>query len=294
MLWKFLIIGLALGGLAVADAPQAAVRRTIVVDGVSRTYLLYRPADQTDAAKPRPLVVMLHGAFGSGEQAERACHWDAMADRGGFVVVYPDGIGRTWNAGGACCGRAHRDGVNDVGFLDRLIESVVKDEAIDPAHIYMTGMSNGGAMTYRYACEGRTKLAAIGPVASSFTYACLQVPALPVMAFHGLDDRTVPFAGGAGRRGRDLIWQPVETSLALFRAADHCSAPTSNSVAEVTTATAVCDKGLKVVLITVAGAGHQWPGSARESGLFPLLLRLDPPSTSVDATQHLWTFFHSY
>ena len=78
-----------------------------------RTYLLYRPASLSQQV-PAPLVVVLHGGYGSGSQAERSYHWDALADRQGFVVAYPDGIGRSWNAGGICCGPALRDNVDDV------------------------------------------------------------------------------------------------------------------------------------------------------------------------------------
>lgn len=286
----FLAIFLA---VTLATPALAADSRLLEFGDRERTYLVYRPAG-LDRHKSAALVVMLHGALGTGEQAERAYGWDAEADRGGFVVVYPDGVGRTWNAGGECCGRAHRADIDDVGFLDSLIEAVARDENIDRKRVYLTGMSNGGAMTYRYACEGRHRLAAIGPVATSFTYACEKARPLPVMAVHGLADKTVPFEGGAGRRGRNLVWQPVQSSLDVFRNADRCGAPTLAQDGVVTTSTARCDNGLEVVLITVADAGHQWPGSHREEGLGARLLQLDEPSQAFAATPRLWNFFARY
>jgi polyhydroxybutyrate depolymerase len=280
MMWKTLALVLVLTGAA-AD--------TLAIDKVERSYIVHRPAGLAKT-KAVPLVVMLHGALGSGAQAERAYHWNELADRNGFVVVYPDGLNRTWNAGGPCCGPAHRKEHNDVGFLDKLIDSLVKAENIDANRIYMTGMSNGGAMTYRYACEGKHSLAAIGPVAASFTYFCKNAPVLPVIAIHGMDDRTVPFAGGIGKRGRDIKWLPVQASLDVFRDADLCAAPTLAQSGEVVTSTAPCEKGREVVLITVANAGHQWPGSNAEKGAVAKLL-LDPPSQAFNASERLWQFF---
>jgi polyhydroxybutyrate depolymerase len=281
----FLALLLLTGAAAASDV------RNLTMDGRQRVYRVYRPAGLA-RTKPVPLVVMLHGAFGTGAQAERAYGWDAAADRAGFVVAYPDGMRRTWNAGGACCGRAHSEGVNDVAFLNRAIDTVVRDENIDMKRVYVTGMSNGGAMTYRYACEGSFPIAAIGPVASSFTYSCDKPHnPVPVLAIHGLADKTVPYGGGLGRRGRNITWLPVQASLDVFRDADVCNAPTLEQNGVVVTSTAKCDKGREVELITVADAGHQWPGSKREDGLFAGLLKLDPPSTALDATSVLWAFF---
>lgn len=276
--------------LTAALAGPAISADSLTVDGRTRTYLVHRP-DGLDRTKPVPLVVMLHGAFGTGAQAERSYGWDAAAARSGFVVVYPDGVGRTWNAGGACCGRSHRDAIDDVGFLDHLIETVAHAENIDNSRIYLAGMSNGGAMTYRYACEGKVRLAAIGLVATSFTYTCDKARPLPVMAIHGLQDKTVPFAGGEGRRGRDIVWLPVQASLDVFRDANKCGAPALAQDGVVVTSTARCENGREVVLITVADAGHQWPGSAREKGLGARLLHLDEPSQAFAATERLWNFF---
>jgi polyhydroxybutyrate depolymerase len=286
MMRKILALGLL---VAFTISANAADQRSLTSDGRARTYLVHRPGG-LDRFKSVPLVIMLHGALGTGSQAERAYHWDEHADRAGFVVAYPDGIRRTWNAGGECCGPAHKDKVDDVAFISRLIETLVRDENIDPHRVYVTGISNGGAMTYRYACEGSYAIAAIGPVAASFTYSCATPRALPVLAIHGLDDHTVPYAGGPGKRAKDVVWLPVQASLDSFRDADQCDAPSLAQNGVVVTSTARCDKGREVVLITVADGGHQWPGSARERGLVARLL-LDPPSKALDATDVMWNFF---
>ena len=82
--------------------PLPSVGRTLSFGGRDRSYRLHRPAPGGGHG-PVPLVVVLHGGYGSGGQAEQAYGWDALADRHCFLVAYPDGVGRSWNAGW-CCG----------------------------------------------------------------------------------------------------------------------------------------------------------------------------------------------
>jgi len=108
--------------------------------------------------------MMLHGGFGTGEQAEGYYGWDALADAQGFTVVYPDGVDRAWNVGGGCCGVPGRDGVDDVAFLRAVVEQMdgIVPGGVDPSRVYATGISNGGLMAYRLACD-TDLFAAIGP-----------------------------------------------------------------------------------------------------------------------------------
>ena len=106
---------------------------TLNFGGLDRSYRLYIP---DGLASPAPLVVMMHGGFGSAQQAERAYGWDELADSAKFVVAYPDGVGRAWNVNGGCCGRPGRENIDDVGFIT-------------------AGISNGGMMAYALACNSR-------------------------------------------------------------------------------------------------------------------------------------------
>jgi polyhydroxybutyrate depolymerase len=286
---KHMLLALAL----LAGAAVAGDVHHLTVDGRERTYRVYRPAG-LDHRRTVPLVIMLHGGFGTGEQAEKSYGWDAEADGHGFIVAYPDGHRRSWNAGGNCCGPALRDNFDDVAFLTALIRTMEKSDAVDPRRVYLTGMSNGAAMSYRYACEGPLPVAAIGSVSGSFAYACQHPHPVSVMEIHGLDDRNIPFAGGHGSKAAtDVQWLPVQASLDAFRDADVCNVPALEEKGLVVTSTAKCEKGREVVLITVAGAGHQWPGS-RRPGMVGRLLGLDPPSAALDATDTLWNFFAHY
>ena len=283
--------------LAAADAcAQSAQSRPLQLqhDDRDRTYLLYRP-ESLSRRESVPLVLVLHGGFGSGSQAEQTYRWDQLADREGFVVVYPDGVGRSWNAGGMCCGPALREGVDDAGFLAQLIETVAKAENIDRRRVYMTGMSNGAAMAYRYACEARVTVAAIGPVAGTFSQACPYPKPVSVLAIHGLADQNVPFAGGPGTKGVTKgNWLSVEQTLDAFRNASRCGPAATQKAGAVQTSTAHCEQGREIVLMTITNAGHQWPGSAPRSGPLSRLLPVDTPSTAVDATVTLWAFFRSH
>jgi polyhydroxybutyrate depolymerase len=283
----------ALWLVAVGTCAQPAPSRTLHLQHADRerAYLLYRPANLS-RQQPAPLVLVLHGGFGSGSQAERAYRWDALADREGLVVVYPDGIGRSWNAGGMCCGPALREGVDDAGFLAQLIEVVARAENIDRRRVYMTGMSNGAAMAYRYACEARAPVAAIGPVAGTFSQACPHPQPVSVFAIHGLADQNVPFAGGPATKGVTKgSWLPVQQTLDAFRSADRCEPAQVQEAGDVRTSTAHCEQGRDVVLTTIDSAGHQWPGSVARTGPLARLLPADPPSTALDATSALWDFF---
>ena len=240
-----------------------------------------------------PLVVVLHGGFGTGLGAERAYHWDDTAARFGFVVLYPDGFERAWNAG-SCCGAPQRRNIDDVGFLSALIGRVVRDEDLDPNRIYITGMSNGAMMAYRMACDAPFAIAAIGPVAGTLTAACKQPKPTSVLAIHGLADQNVPFAGGVGKGFTHDSRPSVPASIARWRKIDGCAAPVDRTSGSVNESLSRCIHGRAVELITIAGAGHQWPGAVPPPALARVLLQLDQPSAAMNATATLWQFFNAH
>jgi polyhydroxybutyrate depolymerase len=248
-----------------------------------RSYRLYVPAGVTS---PVPLVVMLHGGFGSAAQAERSYGWDALADREGFAVAYPDGVGRAWNAG-TCCGRPARQGIDDVGFVTAVVDDVAARVPVDRRRVYATGMSNGGMMTYSLAC-GSDVFAAIGPVAATQVAACGSPRPTSVLAVHGDDDRAVRTDGEPGAGIAEVDGMPIADVDAFWRGVDGCGAPAVSVAAPVTTSTAGCADGRGVTLISIAGAGHQWPGS------LPVRDGADPPSGALDATTTLWVFFAAH
>ncbi|MCV7402105.1 polyhydroxybutyrate depolymerase [Mycobacterium fragae] len=234
---------------------------TINVGGLERTYRLYKPKGLPPSA---PLVVMLHGGFGSGQQAEKAYGWDDLADASKFVVAYPDGLNRAWNVdGGGCCGRPAKEGVDDVAFITAVVGDIGRNIGVDPSREYATGISNGGIMSYTLAC--RTDVfAAIGPDAATQLDRCKSPHPTSIMHIHGTADRLVRYEGGRGEGWAHIDGPPVPKVNAFWRNVDHCGAPAISTSGSVTTSIAGCPDNRSVELVTVDGGGHQWPRFATE------------------------------
>jgi polyhydroxybutyrate depolymerase len=261
----------------------------ISVGGVTRSYIVYRPAVLPAAA---PLVVVLHGGFGTGSQAQKSYRWDAEADSGHFLVAYPDGLNRAWNAGGGCCGKPGRYGTDDVGFITAMVSAISRAVPVNRGRVYATGISNGGIMAYDLACH-TTIFAAIGPDSATELGSCPDPEPVSVIAIHGTADRNIPYDGGAGDGVARIDGPAVPAVNASWRRADHCTAPAVSTAGTVTTSVAACPAGRAVELITIAGAGHQWPGAVPDP-VAQRLLGTDPPFTALDATQVIWTFFAAH
>jgi polyhydroxybutyrate depolymerase len=274
---------------AAAAIPAGSSTRTIAVGGTTRTYIVYRPAVLPASA---PLVVMLHGGYGSASQAEKSYHWDAEADAGHFLVAYPDGLDRAWNTGGGCCGTPGRTGADDVGFITAMVSAIARALPVDARRVYATGISNGGIMAYTLACR-TTVFAAIGPDSATELGRCPHPAPASVIAVHGTADQNIPYNGGPGDGTALIDGPPVPAVNAAWRAVDQCAPPVASVSGPVTDSVAKCPAGRAVELVTIAGAGHQWPGATAKPAL-QKLLGLDPPSTALDATAVIWRFFAAH
>jgi polyhydroxybutyrate depolymerase len=258
------VLGLVFVVAGCSTEPSGFVKGTSVhhlsVGGHERSYRLHLPDGLPAAA---PLVIMMHGVSGSAAQIERDYHWNDLADPAKFVVAYPDGLGHAWNVDGqTCCGRAGRDGVDDVGFIRAVVADITRNVGIDAARVYAGGMSNGGIMSYTLACTTDI-FAAIGPVAGVQLNACKSPRPTSVIHIHGTADRLIPYDGG---RGSSVIDGPSVADVnAFWRNADGCGAPSITTNGAVTTATAACPDRRAVVLVTVDGGGHEWPPFATET-----------------------------
>ncbi|MDT7620629.1 MAG: polyhydroxybutyrate depolymerase, partial [Pseudonocardiales bacterium] len=170
------VAGCASAPAAAAPAPSAPTNRTVTLASSvgPRNAIVHRPSGLPANS---PLVVVIHGAYGSAEQMRSSLGWDALADKDGFEVAYPNGFGKFWNAG-YCCGIAHTRNVDDVGFLHGLVGQLVTQDGVDPRRVYAVGMSNGAMMTYAWACARPEDLAGIGPVAGALVAPCQPAPAI--------------------------------------------------------------------------------------------------------------------
>jgi polyhydroxybutyrate depolymerase len=259
---------------------------------VRRTARLYVPSS-LPKGKRVPLVVVLHGGFGAADGAAKQTGFDAQAERGKFLVVYPQGLLRSWNAG-ICCGPAQSNDVDDVRFIERLLDRLEADYPIDTHRVYATGISNGGMMAYRLACEAADRFAAIAPVSATLAVSgCRPSQPVALLHIHGLQDHNVPFTGGVGSKAlqkQSVNYPPVRAGIDSFVQANACSPTPSRKVdGKVTTETwHSCHARGTVELITISDGGHAWPGGQRMSNV------LDAPSTALDATARIWAFFAAH
>ena len=276
-----------------AGAAAADIERNLVFQGQLRSYRLHLPDTATPGAAV-PLVMALHGGGGNARNIERMSGLSIIADREGFAVVYPNGSGRlrhallTWNAGN-CCGRALDEQVDDVGFLNAVLDDVLRRHPVDSRRIYVTGMSNGGMMAYRFGCAAAGRLAAIAPVAGAMNVTCTPAAPLSVIAFHGTADQHVLYEGGVPVKTRDphpRTDSAVRDTMAFWSAFNGCSAHAAESEAEVSTDVwSNCRAGTEVELNTLEGFGHAWPGGHRGSPWG------DDPTAAIEASEVMWQFF---
>jgi polyhydroxybutyrate depolymerase len=259
---------------AVVPLPVGMSEHAIRIDGRTRTYHTHRPQAGND---PVPLVVVLHGAGGSGKQAAKTYGWIPLADDENFVVAFPDGYKRAWHASDRCCGAPVLEGVDDVAFIRALVTDVGKRLPIDPDRVFVAGISNGGILAYRLACE-TTLFAAVGAVSTTMIGDCASPAPVSLLHIHGTKDETIPYDGGPGRRdnggtGRlpvHIDGPAIPDLVARWRAIDRCSEPEVLTAGAVTTTTADCADGRVVELVTIADAGHQWPASRPNPPLGPV------------------------
>jgi len=285
------LIGIAVTGLLrhfVLGAPaKPGIPGTIVVGERTRTYFVHLPPAH-DGSRPMPMVLVLHGATESPEGVERLSGMSEKADKEKFIAVYPRGTGRlnpapmpTWNSGN-CCGYAQQNNVDDVAFLRKLIEKLEKDYRVDPLRIFVTGISNGGMMSYRLACELSDTIAAAAPVEGAQNLDCHPSNPVSIIVFHGTGDRLVPFEGGTtpfqlGPKRKDTS---VAEAIAFWVKQDGCSAAPKHEEnpelhRDVYTG---CKNGTGVELYAIQGGRHIWPGSQLSGNAIP-------------ATDMMWTFF---
>lgn len=269
--------------------PTGSSLYTLEHDGVQREYRIFVPPTLTPG--PSTLVVMMHGGFGSAEQAELTYGWDGQAESTGIVVAYPEGLGRSWNAGG-CCGPAMKKNVDDVGFIEAMLDEITAKLDIDPQRVFATGMSNGGIMAYRLACE-TDRFAAIAPVAATMLVDCDAPGPVSVLHIHGGVDGSVPPDGSPGGGTQNIDGPPLTEVIAYWRAVDDCGEPTTAPYGDdprvQTVEAGECAEATAVSYIVIADAGHQWPGAS--SSDIRDELGGDPPSPLLDATAVIAAFF---
>lgn len=265
-------------------------------DGLERTYRVHLPPGY-EPGTPLPLVVMLHGGGGSGLQFEQgSSKMSEVADREGFIAVYPDGTGviRTWNGGG-CCGSAVTNDVDDVGFVGALLDQLEGTVCVDRRRVFASGMSNGGILSHRLACELPSRFAAIAPVAGAeMAPGCTPGEPVPLMHIHGTADGHVPPEGGFGCGPANVSFPPLADTMETRRLVNGCQ-PTTSVAFTAGDGTCAAYDGCEadVVLCLIDGGGHSWPGGEPNVGVIDCPGD-GPQSTTFHASEEAWRFFQGH
>lgn len=240
--------------------PDAAIlapgdtTKTLTVDGIERTFLVHVPPGY-DGTTRMPVVFDFHGLGTQNTLQKQISRWDDVGDAQGFITVYPQGVGNSWNAGG-CCGDSQEQQVDDVGFVRAIIENLTDEACIDARRVYSSGCSNGGAMSYRLACEAADVIAAVAPVDFDCVVGgqcsdCAPVRPITEVQFRGTNDQLVPYEGNGG------FFLGAQGNLATWGEINECSgeqAPLSGL--DGCESFSTCSEGAQTVLCTVEGGTH--------------------------------------
>ncbi|WP_456452090.1 extracellular catalytic domain type 1 short-chain-length polyhydroxyalkanoate depolymerase [Thermococcus sp.] len=284
------------------------IRGSIVVEGRERTFILHLPANFS-REKSFPLVIALHGGGGNGYDMERLTKGglNRLADEEGFIAVYPDAVRKHWNDGRNLSGYySQRENIDDVAFISALIDYLVENYNANAGRVYVAGMSNGGLMAYRLACEVPEKLRAIAvvgvPMSEMLYEECSSTVPLPIMIILGTDDPLVPWNGGELHFGPVKLGRVVsiEKTVGYWAVRNGCTVMHGREYlpdADPEDGTRVwverysnCTDEAEVVLYGIEGGGHTWPGGYQ---YLPERI-IGKTSRDIDANKIIWRFFEDH
>lgn len=277
------------------------LQQTLLHQNETRSYYLYIPSTYNNTNKT-PMLIALHGRNGDGQRMATLTDFNSRADQGKFIVVYPDGKQDSWNYLHDIPGSA--GGADDSDFLYQVIDEVKQNYNIDSKRMYLTGISNGGFMTQRLACNKNFQIAAFASVAAS-AYAimpayCNNNYPVNILYLHGTEDRLVPWQGlgikdDTGTQQRVTL--SMTESLKFWSNRNGCSdyvtrrdiPPKDNSTQSRVRVFSAnqCRGNTEVELYAIIGGGHNWPGVA---GIIPESVA-GQVNMDIHASDVIWSFF---
>ena len=284
------------------------INKSLVHDGKERSYILQVP-DVAFGVEKRPLVIVLHEGGGSPKSMVRLTEgkFNKMADRDGYLVVYPEGIKGYWNEGGSRpLSNPRNSDVDDVGFIRTLIETLQKDYRIDENRVFVTGMANGGLMAFKLACEMPEQIRAIASVTASMPVDlidhCNNIKGVGLMMMNGTEDPFMPYEGGV-MNSSSKEWGEVlstDATIAHWLEVNECPFHSEQDhlpdldPKDRTTVSRYrfneCVPNTQVYLYRIKGGGHAWPGERRSSRDN----REGRSSRDIDACEKVWMFFERF
>jgi len=272
--------------------------------GYERQYLVHFPPKE-QMNKALPILFNIHGGGGTAKKTPSLTfgRFNDLADKDGFIVVYPEGIDKNWNDGRILEGeRAWEENIDDVGFIIAIIDQLKKDYMIDSGKIFTTGMSNGGFMSSRLICDRSDvfKGAAIVTATLSTNYLpkCNPTNPVAVMIMNGTDDKIVPYNGGEVEVFKKVRGKIISTDdyVDFWKNKNKCvdKLPTvtvpdiHNDGTSVSIDTySNCELESALVLYRIEGGGHTWPGGNQYLGEW----LIGKTSQEINACDEIWAFF---
>lgn len=308
---SFRIAALLLPALLLVRATGAEAgtdEKNLDCGGLKRAYRLHVP-DSCPVDQPAPVVFVFHGGGGNGAQAERFTRFSRLADREGFIAVYPDGWEKNWNDGRNGPGiSAQKRNIDDIGFVGAILDELEKSRAIDKKRVFATGPSNGGFFSNRVGAELSKRFAAIAPVIGSMAPAVAENfhPAEPVsvLIINSVADPMVPYEGGfvhglgikPGERGAGI---PAAEVAAKWTAHNGCDVKgvvsdlpdkADDGMRVRVTRHGGGKNGAEVVFYSIEGGGHTWPGGSQ----YLPVAWVGGVCRDFDASEVIWEFFKKH
>jgi polyhydroxybutyrate depolymerase len=277
--------------LCFSAGAQQTINESISHGGITRDYILYVPANYT-GTEVVPLLFNFHGYTSNASQQMFYGDFRSIADTAGFIIVHPEG---TLDGNGTTHFNVGWGGstVDDVGFTAALIDSISVQYNINQDRIYSTGMSNGGFMSFKLACELSDRIAGVASVTGSILPAtltnCDALHPTPVMQIHGTTDGTVPYNGGAG-------WtEPIASLVDYWAGFNNCDlTAVVEDIPDINTNDGTTverysyingDNCAEVIHYKIASGGHTWPGTAFTSA---------GTNQDINASIEIWNFLSKY
>jgi polyhydroxybutyrate depolymerase len=238
--------------------------KSIMVGGMMRSFLVHVPSGYTGKS-PVPVVIDFHPLGGSGPQWKSATNWASVADSHGFIVVWPSGVGSSWNVG-RCCGSAQSQNVDDVAFTKAIVTTLASEACIDRKRVYATGCSNGGGMAYKLACDAADVIAAVapvdfdcitGPTSNPSCASCTPARPISETQFRGTSDVAVPYNGGSTPVVAGLMFPGAPSNFSTWGGINACTGTPAPLPAHADCKTyPMCGGGVDTTLCTVQNGTH--------------------------------------
>lgn len=267
--------------LAFAFCPAQNIHKTIIVDGLQRQYIIHLPPAFNKLNK-LSLIFALHGGGGTAKGAVSFYNLESLADKNNFIVVYPDAINKAWNIPGLSSRIKSRDTtVNDLHFMNKLLDTMIADYKADTAKVFLTGISRGAMFSYYLASAMNARVTAIAAVCGGISQTQFQTYSfknpIPVLMINGTKDPLVKYEGGYGKLNKrndgnedaDLV--PAEKLLQKIILLNNCNGKAQTLILPDIDASDGCTEteylyncsNVKVDFIKIENGGHTWAGSTQ-------------------------------